>query len=252
MYQEQRIEAILKLLNQRDQVSIKEIMQKFNVSRDTARRDIIETVETGRAIRTHGGIISAKQTFPVLDFFDRQKNPNPNLALLAKRASNLIIPNAVYFIDVSTILLEMTKQIKGKCRIYTHALDNATILSAQTDVTLNLLGGNFDHKNRFFYSQESLEIIDNIKFDMALIGGASLESDGIYFKEPENAKIKQHVVKNAHQVVLVAENRKFFKQSNFRGAQYSDIDILITDQPLTKQQRSLFSVDTQIIEVLSD
>lgn len=252
MYQEQRIEAILKLLNQRGQVSIKEIMQKFDISRDTARRDIIETVETGRAIRTHGGIIPARQTFPVLDFFERQKDSNPNRALLAKRAADLIKTNAVYFIDVSTILLEMTKQIRTKCRIYTHALDNATILSGQTEVALTLLGGDFDHKNRFFYSQESIEIIDNIKFDIAMIGGASLEADGIYFKEPENAKIKQHIVKNAHQVVLVAENRKFFKQSNFRGAQYADIDILITDQPLNKQQRSLFPVETQIIEVLSD
>ncbi|MBS7577938.1 MULTISPECIES: DeoR/GlpR family DNA-binding transcription regulator [unclassified Enterococcus] len=252
MYQEQRIAAILKLLNQQGQLSIKEIMQKLNISRDTARRDIIETVETGRAVRTHGGIISAKQSFPVLDFFERQKDLNPNRTLLAQRTAELIKPNAVYFIDVSTILLELTKQIASKCRVYTHALDNATVLSSQPEVALTLLGGDFDHKNRFFYSQESIEIIDNIKFDLALIGGASLEADGIYFKEPENAKLKRHVVKNAHRVVLVAENRKFFKQSNYKGASYSDIDILITDQPLTKQQRKLFSEETQIIEVLSD
>lgn len=252
MYQEQRIEAILKLLNQQGQASIKEIMQKLQISRDTARRDIIETVETGRAIRTHGGIISAKQSFPVLDFFERQKDLNPNRALLAQKTAELIKPDAVYFIDVSTILLETVKQITSKCRIYTHALDNAAVLASQNDVVLTLLGGNFDHKNRFFYSHESIEIINNLKFDLALIGGASLEADGIYFKEPENAKLKQAVVRNAHQVALVAENRKFFKRSNFKGASYADIDILITDQILTKQQRQLFPRETQIIEVLSD
>ena len=56
MYQEERIYKILKLLREKKSLSNQEIMEKFNISRDTARRDILKLVDEGVAVRTHGGI----------------------------------------------------------------------------------------------------------------------------------------------------------------------------------------------------
>lgn len=247
MYQKQRVKAIIELLRKKEQLSTQEIMSEFDISRDTARRDIIEVVETGHAIRTHGGLISTHQKFPVLDFYDRQNELNSEKKEIAHKATKLIEADGLYFLDVSTIITMMANKINKPCQIYTHALDNATVLSMNNQIRLNLLGGTFDYKNRFFYPEIIDDVFSDVKFDTVFIGAASLEDDGLYFKEKENAAIKRQVIKRARKVVLVAENKKFFKNSRFRGAKYSDIDVFITDQPLTKAQRALFSENVEII-----
>lgn len=45
MYQEERLYQIMNLLRKKKSLSKQEIMSTFNISRDTARRDIICLVE---------------------------------------------------------------------------------------------------------------------------------------------------------------------------------------------------------------
>ena len=89
--------------------------------------------------------------------------------------------------------------------------------------------------------------MDAIKFDICFIGAASLEKEGIFFKEGNNALIKQKVVKQSRQVVLVAENQKFSKEAQYKGANYQDIDCFITDRTLASKQQAYFGDQTEII-----
>ena len=74
-----------------------------------------------------------------------------------------------------------------------------------------------------------------------------MEKEGIFFKEANNALIKQNVVKQSRQVVLVAENQKFNKEAQHKGANYKDIDCFITDKVLTSKQQAYFEGQTEII-----
>ena len=56
MYQEERLLKVLEYLSEHNYMSIHEICEMFNVSRDTARRDILKLIDQGSAMRTHGGI----------------------------------------------------------------------------------------------------------------------------------------------------------------------------------------------------
>ena len=56
MIQEKRIELIKQLLEERQELTTKDIMDEFDVSQDTARRDIVLLTERGEVRRTHGGI----------------------------------------------------------------------------------------------------------------------------------------------------------------------------------------------------
>ena len=89
--------------------------------------------------------------------------------------------------------------------------------------------------------------MDAIKFDICFIGAASLEKEGVFFKEANNALIKQKVVKQSRQVVLVAENQKFSKEAQYKGANYQDIDCFITDKVLAPKHQAYFEDQTEII-----
>ena len=57
MYQEQRLEEIIKLLEDRGSLSAKEMVDHFHVSKDTIRRDFSILAKEKRARRTHGGLL---------------------------------------------------------------------------------------------------------------------------------------------------------------------------------------------------
>lgn len=57
MFQEERLAAIMEHLRLNKRIEVEEICDLLNVSRDTARRDIIKLEERGSIIRTRGGAI---------------------------------------------------------------------------------------------------------------------------------------------------------------------------------------------------
>lgn len=247
MYQEERIQQMQQLLEERKRLSKKEIMEAFDISSDTARRDILEFLKTGNAVRTHGGIMLSEDSSKIFNFGERTGILKPEKEQMANRVLEEITENSTLFLDVSTTLLLAAQKLNKMCTVYTHSLDNAFALGMNPKIKVHLLGGEFNQEDRFFFSVRSLEEMDAIKFDICFIGAASLEKEGIFFKEANNALIKQKVVKQSRQVVLVAENQKFSKEAQFKGANYQDIDCFITDKVLTSKQQAYFEGQTEII-----
>lgn len=71
MYQEERLLLILEYLNKNQSMSVNEICDRFQISRDTARRDVLKLVEQGAAIRTHGGIALPTLNETILAYRER-------------------------------------------------------------------------------------------------------------------------------------------------------------------------------------
>ena len=247
MYQEERIQQMQQLLEERKRLTKKEIMEIFQISSDTARRDILEFLKTGNAVRTHGGIMLSEDSPKIFNFGERAGILKPEKEQMADRVLEEIAEDSTLFLDVSTTLLLAAQKLNKKCTVYTHSLDNAFALGMNPKIKVHLLGGEFNPEDRFFFSVRSLEEIDTIKFDICFIGAASLENEGIFFKEANNALIKQKVVKQSRQVVLVAENQKFSKEAQYKGANYQDIDCFITDKGPTAKQQAYFEDQTEII-----
>lgn len=70
---------------------------------------------------------------------------------------------------------------------------------------------------------------------------------GNLFQRSEQCFDQAKVVKQSRQVVLVAENQKFSKEAQYKGANYQDIDCFITDKVLTSKQQAYFGDQTEII-----
>ena len=57
---EERLEGLLKVVNDKRSITVRDACRIFNLSRDTVRRDFIRLSEMGLVMRTHGGIVSRK------------------------------------------------------------------------------------------------------------------------------------------------------------------------------------------------
>ena len=148
---------------------------------------------------------------------------------IVEKAMFFIHENGTYFFDVSTNVQILAKGLTKKATIFTHSLDNFNILSEKQDISVSLIGGEFNNKNRFFYREDYNKYFDGIEFDSAFLGAGAIKSDGIYYENEEDAFIKSEVAKRSKKVILLAEHQKYEKTTWYKGLTLDQIKIIIVD-----------------------
>ena len=229
MYQEQRLEKILELLEERKQLSAKEMVDYFKVSKDTIRRDFALLSQRQLVRRTHGGLLPLNKE-PGPSYLDRSRKANKEKTAMAQKALQLIQDGQVIFLDVSTSMTLLAGMLNKDVTVYSHSLDNAIQLSSHFQVDVHLLGGKFYPKNRFYYDANQAHILDNLRFDLAFFGASSLANGEVTFEDAEDVAVKSLVFERTRTKVLVAESAKFHQHANYYLARFQQFDYWITDQ----------------------
>ena len=239
MYQEQRLEEIIKLLEERGSLSAREMVDYFQVSKDTIRRDFSILAKEKRAQRTHGGLLPIQKQ-RILGYKGRAEQSSKEKEKIAHLATQLISDSQLIFYDVSTTVLELAKITDKKVTIFSHSLDNALVLGENENVDFHIIGGRFHKKNRFYYSLEESESLNRIKFDLAFFGAASLSDGQVSFEDQEDVLMKKRAFKTSKISVLLAETTKINKHSHYILSELTDFDYWITDkEPDLEIQQSL-------------
>ena len=231
MYQEQRLEKILTLLEERGNLSVKEMVDELGVSKDTVRRDFDCLSQRNLAQRTHGGILPVKNT-TVLGFQERQKGLTEDKKKMADLALILVKDQALLFFDVSTLMLEVSQKLTKKI----------LVLSGKEGVDFHLLGGRFYSKNRFYYSLHEAQLLQHLQFDLAFFGAASLNQGVVSYEDEEDVAVKQLAMQSARTKILIAESDKYEKHSKYILGKIEDFDYWITDK----------KPDPDLVEALKD
>lgn len=73
MNQEERLIKIIEYLNQHRTMSLKIMCELFQVSRDTARRDIVKLTNETTIVRTHGGVALSSFHHKISDYVNREE-----------------------------------------------------------------------------------------------------------------------------------------------------------------------------------
>lgn len=251
MFQEERLYRIAQLLKERTALSKDEIMESLEISRDTARRDILKLVEKGMAIRTYGGIAAPELNLEVPSFRKRATINQELKKKLAKHAAVHLEKYRVCFFDESTTILELCDYASDELEIYTHSLDNVERLSGK-NCTVRLLGGKLNRKHRFFYGTDTISQIEQIRFDVAFLGTCSIRRDGIYIGEHEDAAIKRKVAEHSNLIYVIADEGKFNAPGNFRCIPPEKVDTIITNRKPPLDLMRCFEKCGTILELIKE
>ncbi|BDZ32076.1 DeoR/GlpR family DNA-binding transcription regulator [Lactiplantibacillus sp. WILCCON 0030] len=244
MVQQLRQQKLLQALDRARQMSVADVMQQLNVSRDTARRDIVAITEKGLAQRIHGGVQVLNFGSKIPSFQDRLQQFTATKIGLAKTVLPLITAGQYVFIDVSTTLLKLTQLLTQQVTVYTHSLDNAISLATNPAITLHVLGGELNQMNRFMAGPETLAALRHVQFDQVIVGAVTVTATGIYFSDEADAAVKRQALAQTAQGVLVCEHRKFGQVARFQGGTLAQLQVVVTDEPLRPTERAWFKPTT--------
>jgi len=233
MYQEERLIGILQHLEQHQRISIENICELFDVSRDTARRDIIKLEEQGSILRTRGGAILPTLTSHVATYSDRLSDETTNLSkrAIGRLAASLIHDGDYLLLDASTTVQSAAEHIRTKGHVVvTNSIDIADILNRKEGIDVHLLGGKLHPEHRLIYGVRAQEMVRDYHVHKLLLGTCAITADGLTNPFEEEGFLVREMMRRADQVILLADRTKFGKQQFNRISGLEQIDIIITDQ----------------------
>jgi len=236
MLQETRLHRIRALLSTLNQVSTERIIKELGVSRETARRDIIELEAQGLAKRVHGGVV-ALNAIPEPPLTVRSSVMAKEKRAIARAAAQLLEPGQTVFLDAgstTTMLAEELRSMSG-LTIITNSLNAALKLcAAEEHETLNnqviLLGGNMLAGAQETRGELTVGEIYRFRADVAVLSPVGLDAKhGASSFQPHEAAIARAMTRQAGRLMLLADHTKLGLNSRMNYASIEQVSALVTD-----------------------
>lgn len=239
----ERRSEIMTLIQRDRSVRVNELADKFQVTEETIRRDLDKLEKEGKVKKTYGGAVVQDLVSEDASFLDRQQKNMTQKRRIAAYADDLIQEGETIFIDMSTTALEVIKQLSPlkHITVITNSLNAMVELSQRSNINLIALGGAFNEGALSMVGPMTTKSIDHYYADKTLfsVRGISLQK-GIMDSKEELAEIKRHMIENAKEVILLADESKFNQAALVQVVPMTSIDRVVTEYELNQEWRAYF------------
>jgi DeoR/GlpR family transcriptional regulator of sugar metabolism len=251
MYQEERLSAILQHLQQFGRISVDEVCAKYNVSRDTARRDIVKLEEQQLIVRTRGGALHPSHKKGILNYEHRLNMESEEKKEIGRYAASLIRPGDYLIMDSSTTVQHAAACMSTKNNVVvTNCIDIASILTSKEGIAIQLLGGTLHPELRNAYGARTIATLSEYQVDKLFLGTSGITPEGFFCPSEEYGYLMKEMIRRTDQVILLADHSKFGKKTFHHVGSLSQIDMLITDKkPNNDIIQQLVKYDVELIVV---
>jgi DeoR/GlpR family transcriptional regulator of sugar metabolism len=233
----QRREQILRQLRKHQVLSVHQIMEMFDCSHMTVRRDIALLEQEGRAYSVTGGVRIASQVHSEPSHQSKAVVEHVQKEAMARLASQLLRDDMTVYLDAGTTTLEIVPFITALSGM-TVVTNDFGIVEALSDVLhVNVIhtGGLLDHPNRSCVGGLAAATLRQIATDIAFMSTSSWDLQrGTTTPSPLKVEVKQVAMQAASQTVLVATSSKYGTFGMYKIAALAQFDVIITDAGLAE------------------
>ncbi|MGE5632065.1 MAG: DeoR/GlpR family DNA-binding transcription regulator [Caulobacteraceae bacterium] len=231
MLAHERYDIIMKVLEKNKIIKVAEIMEKFNISVETVRRDLEYLEKQGLLKRIYGGAIYAKESDIEPEYPIRKKTNIDEKKSIGIKAAELIEDNDTIILDIGTTPLQVAKNIKHKKNIT--VLTNSLLIInelANSDVKIHVLGGTLRINELSMSGPITLYALEQFHVDKAIIGAGGITiNQGISDYIVEEAVVRKKIIERAEKIIVVADYSKFGVNSFASVCPIKSVDVIVTD-----------------------
>lgn len=232
-----RRHTIAKLVDELGEVSVDALSQRFDTSEVTIRKDLASLETNGLLLRRYGGAIALPKE--VVSEENIEKVSNRKLKL-AKLAADLIKDHNRIVIDSGSTTGALIPELNYKqgLVVMTNSLHVANALNAlENEPTLLMTGGTWDVRSESFQGQVAESVLRSYDFDQLFIGadGVDLSRGTTTFNELIG--LSQVMADVTREVIVMIESEKVGRKIPNLELAWQRIDVLVTDECLTDEQK---------------
>ncbi|WP_022773035.1 DeoR/GlpR family DNA-binding transcription regulator [Butyrivibrio sp. AE2015] len=235
MLTQERRDLIVSYVNDNNAVTVAELMEKFDASAATIRRDLSVLHDEKKILKVFGGATSVMSgdvtTFEPPVSAKASLNREEKDAI-SKYAASLIYDDDFVYIDSGTTTLEMIKYIENsKAKYITNGIVHAKKL-LEKGLNTMIIGGRCKASTEAIIGPDCIEGISKYHFTKAFMGtnGISIPA-GFTTPDVDEALVKQEAVKHAYISYILADHTKFGQVSSVTFADITSCCIITDKEP---------------------
>jgi DeoR family transcriptional regulator of aga operon len=249
---DQRAKRILQVLLRQGNTTVDALSELLNASGASVRRDLTRLEERGLVHRTHGGAKLAGQIQYEPFRFDSSFQEREGRFAEEKRrigmaAAELIRERETVGFTAGTTTTQVARCIRHRSGIsvITNAVNIGMELSNQGALNVTLTGGTMRWAGAFSLTgPTAMETLSSVFLDKVFIGACGVDVQrGATTIEADEAAVFRAMVRQAKQVIVVADSSKIAMVSPALICPIADIDILITDSGIAPDALASFEAD---------
>ncbi len=236
MFAEERQNIIHEYIQKFGAITTTKLMDEFNVSIETVRRDLILMEKRGLLKRVHGGAVEISGMKQFSELKERNKEFLEEKRKLSLTGSKFVNEGDIIFVDegsTAIIFSEVLKERFSNLTVITNSLDVFNILCYHKDFNVILCGGHFNKKENAFYGSLVLNTLDKIHVQKAFIFPSAVSIEfGICDYQEELCLVQQQILKHSDVVYVLADSSKFEKSALLKLDDMKNEYIYVTDDKL--------------------
>jgi DeoR/GlpR family transcriptional regulator of sugar metabolism len=230
---EERRAFILEEIENRGSATVGGLAKRLSVSEMTIRRELVQLEREGLARRVHGGAVSARGRSFEPPLVLRETQHLEEKALIGKIAADLVAEGDSIALDIGSTTLQVAVNLvrRRNLTVLTPSLQIANTLANQPDIRLIMPGGIVRHGELSLVGDMARQAIETLFVDRLFLGVGAIDSrNGLTEYNWDDALIKQSLIRNAKEVILVADSSKFEKVAFAKIAPLSVVHMFVTDR----------------------
>lgn len=235
LFQQERQREITAVTLEAGRAEVADLAERFGVTTETIRRDLSELQKRKVLRRVHGGAVPWEATvFEPLLSVRSQRNENEKRRL-AIAAIDELPDNGTVIIDSGSTLTRFAQAITGNLslRVVTNSLTVASCLAEHESLDVIVVGGKVRKNTLAMVDAQAIAAVEPLSVDTLFISTDSASArTGLTTPYREEAALKQTMIGAARRVVALVDHTKFGEDHFARFAEWSDIDVLITNREL--------------------
>lgn len=254
MFMEERQQRIAEIIKANGKITIAEITEIFEISDESARRDLRLLEQKGLCKRTHGGAIISRQigfNKPAGCTCKDLREIKMNYLEIAKKAVSMINENDVVFIMAASVGYLMVQNIPDDLhiRVVTNSIILAEELRSKNNISTILLGGEMNEKGSL-YDSFAIEMIKKLRFDKCFITSACISSDfGLSIQKSQAISFWNAILDSSRTAIGLYPTEKIGFDSIVSICPVERLDYLITDWNIAEDEQ-IAAIEEKGVEVI--
>ena len=219
MLTEQRYDIILKLLEEKNSITVAEVRELLNTSESTVRRDITALHNAGKLVKVFGGAVACDRTVVTHEPTVEQKAAVnvEEKQLVAAKAASLIGPEDFVYLDAGTFV--------------TNAVAHAKALAA-AGFRVYLVGGELKGSTEAVVGNQALVNLQSYHFTKGFFGTNGISrQNGLTTPDMNEAMVKKTAMGQCRECFILADHSKFGNVSSVTFGSFQGGTILTDSCP---------------------
>ena len=246
----ERRRKILERVQQSDRVTVEELAEDLETSRETVRRDLALLSEQGLLRKFHGGATAAPMTQSAHEspLDERRGRQRLEKIRIGRHAAKLFQPGDSLLINCGTTTIFFAEQLaqapNGPFTIITNAsLVAAEMWKAPQRGPIHLMGGSYFGDAFETLGAQVVEQIQKIHADHAVLAVGSISPTAkIMDYSVDEAFVARAMAESARTVTVLADSSKLNRNALLQICGPEKIDRLITEKPVDAALESILKI----------